>query len=99
MDDDELDQRRRGKEAAEGLQQQIGAFTGSAPVEEFAQWILENMPCISSPNALAGLLAGALIGSWFDEGVEPEKLKEYFSRFIDMSWKQYQAALSYLPPK
>ena len=94
---DELNIKRASKKVAAAFEQ-AERIAESDPVADFGKWMVENMgePAVGitrMANSVVGTLQGTLIGTWFDAGATPELLKEYLSRFVDMTWQQYQAAM------
>ena len=92
---DELNDRRQQKRAVNASQEMSEALRSQEEFVAFQQWIVNNLPydhlgCHA--NGMAGSIAGAVIGTWFDAGASPEVLKEYFSKFIDFLWSQYKHA-------
>ena len=93
--DDDLKDRRKMAEAAEGMEQATSSFMSQSQVIEFGEWANANMPTEAlgnHANAMAGAITGSIIGAWFDSGADAEMVKEYLARFTDIVWLQYLAA-------
>ena len=95
---DDLKERRNQDDSINKLNEAFEATKQLESFQAFAQWANEHM---NEPverlgytvNSLVGSITGSIIGNWFDAGATPEVLKEYFNRFIDITWSQYQTAI------
>lgn len=80
-------------EGVGGIGDMLAAAKGT---REFQQWMLDNLPSHEFSHhchGLVGGIVGSVIGTWFDAGADDELVKEYLCRFVDMSWRNYQAVL------
>lgn len=54
---------------------------------DLSNWVSKAMPIDSlgdGANQMMGSILGACMDGWLNAGADPEVLKEYFSRFVDM---------------
>lgn len=82
-----------------GALDQAYSLLGMKRAQEFQQWMLDNMPTTElgqQANGMAGGIVGSVIGAWFDAGASPDLVKEYLTRFVDLSWVNYKATMDAL---
>lgn len=98
--EDELKERRAQKQVGEAMadivQTAAEAMKSQKAMQDFQIWLRDNMQhhaehAQEMAASFLGVMGGTLVGHWFDCGVRPDLLKEYFSRFIDVLWVQYEA--------
>lgn len=101
IDGDELGSRRKTKTQGEVLAEMGQEIMNSEHVKEFGEWLVKSMPgheFTHHAHTFCGGIVGHIIDTWLQSGCEPEMLKEYFTRFVDMQVKQHAWAEKLVPP-
>lgn len=84
-----------GRAAAAAASAMLSSISQQQRVKDFGEWMLAKMPhheFSHQAHSMAGSIIGGILGSWFECGASPELMKEYLSRFVDMTHAQYEGA-------